>query len=90
METVGVSFAADLLKSNSQSVLLLSETVNSFTTACIIDNENAWDTPRCSFMCGTTPLDGPPAVISLDPAHGIFALNNDDVLKELGIYNEIG
>ena len=34
-----MSFAADVLKQNRQLVLVLRETVSSYTTACIIDNE---------------------------------------------------
>ena len=64
-ETVGLSFAADVLKRSRQSVLLLRETVTSFTTACIIDNEKH-ETLRDALarLCvGLHPLDGPPAVI---------------------------
>ena len=38
-ETVGLSFAADVLKCNRQLVLLLRETVTSFATYCIFENE---------------------------------------------------
>ncbi|MEW8547318.1 MAG: RNase H-like domain-containing protein, partial [Candidatus Thiodiazotropha sp.] len=37
-ETIGVSFAADVMKQNRQLILVLRETVSSYTTACIIEN----------------------------------------------------
>ena len=36
------------------------------------------------------PLDGPPAVISVDPAPGFMALRNDEILKSLRLSLEIG
>ena len=75
-ETVCLSFAADVLKRNRQLVLLLHETVTAFTTACIIDNEKheALRDALARFCVGLHPLDGPPAVIRVDPAPGLFAL----------------
>ena len=92
METKGVSFATNVLKRNRQLVLLLCEIVTSFTTACIIDSEKH-ETLRDALtrLCvGLHPLDNPFTVSRLAPAHGFFALQNDDVLKQLRIYIEIG
>ena len=36
------------------------------------------------------PLDGPPAVIRVDPAPGFMALRNDETLKSLRLSLEIG
>jgi hypothetical protein len=91
-ESVGISFAADVLRRNTQFILLLRETATSFTTACIIDNEKH-ETLRDALLrlsSGLHPLDGPPAVIRVDPAPGFVALKDDDMLRELGICLEIG
>ena len=45
-EIIGVSFAADVLKQNRQLVLVLRETVSSYTAACIKENEKH-DTLQC-------------------------------------------
>ena len=79
-EYIGLLFAADVMKRNRQLVLVLRETTTSFTTAMIIDNEKH-DTLRdalARLSVELHPLDGPPAVIRVDPAPGFMALVNDD------------
>ena len=49
-ETVCLSYAADVLKRKRQLILLYRETVTSFTTACIIDNE-MHETLRDALLC---------------------------------------
>ena len=39
---------------------------------------------------GLHPLDGPPAVIRVDPAHGVVSLKNINALQYLGISVEVG
>ena len=91
-ETVGVSFAADVLKRERQLILILRETVTSYTSTCLINDEKQ-GTLRDALACLSTelhPLDGPCAVIRVDPAPGFVALRNDETLKSLRLCLEIG
>ena len=91
-EVIGASFATDVLKQNRQLILVLRETVSSYTTACIIENEKH-ETLRDALarLClELHPLDGPFAVIRVDPAPGFTALKDDAQLKQLHISLEIG
>ena len=91
-ESIGASFAADVMKQNLQMILVVRETITSFTKSMIINNEQR-DTLRsgliqlCSEMC---PLDDPVAVIRVDPAPGFLALRNDELLKSNHLVLEIG
>ena len=90
-EAIGASFAADVLKQNRQLILVLRETVSSYTTACIIENEKH-ETLRDALarLClELHPLDGPFSVIRVDPAPGFTALKDDTQLKQLHISLEI-
>ena len=91
-EAVGLCFAADVLKRNRQLVLVVRESVTSLTSACIIEDERH-DTLRDNLMqlvLGLHPLDGPPAVIRVDPAPGFVALKEDETLKRFRLSIEIG
>ena len=91
-ETIGQSFAADILKRERQLILVLRETVTSYTTASIVPDEKQ-TTLREAIACLATelhPLDGPPAVIRADPAPGFVALRNDSTLQSLRLSLEIG
>ena len=91
-EVVGMSFAADVLKRNQQTILVVRESVTSYTKACLIPDEKR-DTLRDALVCLCTelhPLDGPPAVIRVDPAPGFASLQSDEALKRLNIVLEIG
>ena len=91
-ETIGLSFAADILKRERQLILVMRETVTSYTTACIVHDEKQ-TTLKEALACLATelhPLDGPPAVIRVDPAPGFMALRNDETLKSLCLSLEIG
>lgn len=91
-EAIGMSFAADVMKRNQQLILILRETVTSFTSACFLENEKR-ETLRDGLLklaVEMHPLDGPNAVIRVDPAPGFVALKNDDVLKHFHISLEIG
>ena len=79
-ETVGISFAADALKRNRQLILVLRESVTSYTKACFLENENR-ETLRDNLLqlvVELHPLDGPCAVIRFDPARGFMALRDDN------------
>ena len=90
-ESIGVSFAADLLKRDRQLILLLRKTVTSYRAACIVSYEKKTTLREASACLATElhPLDGPPAVISVDPAPSFMALRNDQTLKSLSLSLEI-
>jgi hypothetical protein len=75
-ESVGISFAADVLKRERQLVRVFRECVTSFTLTTLPDDERK-DTLRdalvrlCVQLC---PLDGPHAVVRTDPAPGFASL----------------
>ena len=74
-----------------QLILLLCKTVTSYTAACIVSYEKQttlWESSAC-LATELHPLDGPPAVISGDPAPGFMALRNDETLKSLRLSLEI-
>ena len=91
-ESIGVSFAADILKRDRQLILLLRKTVTSYTAACIVSYEKQTTLREASACLATElhPLDGPPAVISVDSAPGFMALRNGETLKSLRLSLEIG
>ena len=91
-ETVGLSFAADVIKRNQQLILLLREVVTSYTAACFIENEKQ-ETLRDGLLrliLDLHPLDGPCAVVRVDPAPGFIALRDDTRLQKFHITLEIG
>ena len=70
---------------------MLRETTTSFTVACIIPDETR-NTLRDNLvrMCvDLHPLDGPPAIVRVDPAPGFVSLKNDKALQQLGICIDI-
>ena len=76
IEVFRCSYAADVLKRNCQFILVLRECVTSYTKTCLIPDESG-DTLReaiLTIILDLNPLDGPPAVICVDPAPGFIAL----------------
>ena len=91
-EVVGVSFAADIIKRSRQLVLLLRECTTSYTVSCIVPDEKS-DTLRdalARLVVGLHPLDGPKAVIRVDPAPCFVSLRNTNALQHLGVSVEVG
>ena len=89
---ISTSFAVDILKHSKQLVLVLRETVTSYTVSKIIENEQH-DTLCSALACMSMelgPLDGPMAVIRVDPAPGFVALNEDKAQTDLHLQLEIG
>jgi hypothetical protein len=89
---IGVSFAADIIKRERQLILVLRETVTSFTVTCLVENERR-ETLRDALihLCiELRPLDGPLSVIRTDPAPGFKALVNDELLHRHRINVEVG
>ena len=91
-EVVGVSFAADIIRRCRQSILRLRECTTSYTTSCLVPDEKS-DTLRDALarsVVGVHPLDGPQAVIRVDPAPGFVSLKNSNALQHLGLSVEVG
>ena len=86
-ESVGCSFAADVIRVNRQLILLLRETVTSFTATCLIPSEdrNSLRDGLISLTVELRPLDGPYAVIRTDPAPGFTKLREDELLRSCRI-----
>ena len=91
-EIIGVTFAADVMKQDKQKVFVLRETVTSYTVTCLLDAETHIAL-RSALSCCCIPLrslDGPKAVVRVDPAAGFVALRNDSTLAQHGIQLEFG
>jgi hypothetical protein len=91
-ESIGISFAADVIKQNRQLILLLRECVTSYTTSCLIPSEDhiALRDGILKLSIELCPLDGPPAIIRVDPAPGFNKLKEDSILQSHRISLEIG
>lgn len=89
---VGRRLAADVIKRAQQNILLVRETVTSFTSSTFLDAETA-DCARQGLLLLTLnliPLDGPPSVIRTDPAPCFQSLVHDQQLALHNIVIEIG
>ena len=89
---VGLSFAADVIKRFQQKILVVRETVTSYTFACLIEEENHKELRNglIRLCLSLRPLDGPVAVVRTDPAPGFNKLSNDPTLMEHRLSIEIG
>ena len=88
---IGVNFAADVMRRNKQLILLLRESVTSYTVAQIIPDEKS-DTLRDTLLqlcMELHPLDRPIAVIRVDPAPGLRAIRGDKTLDHFRISIEV-
>ena len=88
----GIQFAADVMKRNRQLIFILRECVTSYTATCIIDNERKESLAEALILLTAElhPLDGPCAVVRVDPAPGFMSLKNSAVLNDQRIAIEIG
>ncbi len=91
-EAVGCSFAADVMRRERQYVLVVRETVTSYTATCFLENEQAQTLRNalvqlCLPLC---PLDGPLAIVRTDPVPGFCSLAEDSVLLSHRIRIETG
>lgn len=90
--TIGSSFALDVMRRYRQCVLLLRETVSSFTLTSIIADEKH-ETLRDAIitMCADVALQGESGVqVRVDPGPGLVALKDDPVLLARGIHLVVG
>lgn len=91
-ETVGSTFAADVLKRERQLILVIRECVTSFTFTKLIESERHLDLRDAiiQLLAEVHPLDGPFAVIRTDPASGFKALVSDQLLARHRLSIELG
>ena len=89
---IGHSFAADVLRLNKQFILILRETVTSFTSACLIESEehSALRDGLINLSINLRPLDGPTSIVRVDPAPGFTKLFQDAILLDQHIMLDIG
>ena len=90
--TIGVSFAADIVKRYRQLILVLRETVSSYTLTSLIESEKR-EHLRDGLLIlsvGLRSLCDHGVTIRVDPAPGFSALHNDKDLLSHGIKLELG
>ena len=91
-DVVGISFAADVIRRERQSILVLRECSTSYTNTCLIPDEK-YDTLRDALtrlIVELHPIDGPRAIVRVDPAPSFVSLSNQDALKHLNVWLDIG
>ena len=89
---IGTSFAADVMRRYRQMVLVVRETVSSYTAATFIDNERR-DSLRDALLIlcsGMTPLGHSESLIRVDAAPGLQSLVSDPTLQRHGIQLIVG
>ena len=91
-ETVGSQFACDVLRRERQMILVIREYVSSFTYTSLLKSERNEDLREgiIKLIVGVIPLDGPNAVVRVDPAPGFKPLVGDRVLNQHRINIDIG
>ena len=89
---IGLSFATDVIRRNRQFILLVRETVTSFTDAVLVDGEDHVSLRNGLLqMCvQLRPESGPTAVVRADPAPGFSKLVGDKLLSQHGLSIDIG
>ena len=91
-DTIGVKYSADVMRRYGQFVLLLRESISSYTDAVIISDELAVTLRDGLIRLASrfrSPIS-PTAIIRTDPATGLQALINDKVLQTHGLSVEVG
>ena len=91
-DRIGVSFSLDVMRRYRQYILVLRETVSSYTLTTLIDNERH-ETLRDAIIILCAESSSPGAGnshIRVDPAPGFKSLVNDPRLTKHGIRIDIG
>ncbi|KAL9982784.1 hypothetical protein ACROYT_G004889 [Oculina patagonica] len=90
--SIGVSFAADFARRHRQLILVLRETVSSYTLTTLIKSEKQEDLRNAIIvLCSQLrSLQDGSTTVRVDPAPGFCALANDPILLSQGISLEIG
>ncbi len=91
-QPVCILVAADVLRCERQCMLVLQETVTSYTATCLIDNEQPQSVRQSLIQLSLSlrPLDGPFAVIRTDNAPGFHSLVKDETLDVHRLSLELG
>ena len=89
---IGVSFSADVARRHQQLILVLRETVSSYTLTTLIKSEKHEDLRNAIIvLCSQLrSLHDGGATVRVDPAPGFCALATDPILLSHGITLEIG
>ena len=90
--SIGVSFAADVARRHRQLILVLRETVSSYTLTTLIKSEKHEDLRNAIIvLCSQLrSLHVGGVIVRVDPAPGFCALATDRILLSHGITLEIG
>ena len=91
-EVVGIQFACDVVRRERQMILVVREYVSSFTATCLISSEQHGELRNAliRLLVGMVPLDGPCAIVRVDPAPGFKALKGDPILRKHRIELDVG
>ena len=91
-EVVGVQFSCDVLRRERLKIVVLRENVSSYTLTCLIPSECSDDLRKAliKLLVGMVPLDGPLAIVRVDPASGFKALRGDQLLRKHRIELDLG
>ena len=89
---IGSKFSADIVNRFSQCILLLRESITSFTVGTIVKDEKA-ATLRDGLLLLTSRLrsqQGPSAIIRTDPASSFRSLVGDELLQKYNLQIQLG
>lgn len=91
-DAVGQSFPADVIKCSRQLILVLRETVTSYTSTLLLQDErhHTLRDALIQLCIQVRPMDGPSAMIHIDPAPGFKVLVNDKSLHQHRVTLELG
>ena len=81
-----------MIKRYRQLILVLRECTTSFTASCLVHDEKH-DTLRdalTQLIVGLHPLDGPRAIIRVDPYPGFQSMASNDSLNHLNVTIDVG
>ena len=97
VDTFGSSFSADVMVSDSQKILICREKLTQFTFSKIIVDETAENLRQALLEIVLDAVPDSGCTIRVDAAPGLQSLNksfmdleNDDILRKLRIFIEIG
>lgn len=90
--SIGTSFAADVMRRCRQIILVLRETVSSFTLTSFITSEKQDDllAGLLALASAVRPLGSVPMIIRVDCAPGFRALSNHPILAQYNISLTLG
>ena len=91
-EVIGIQLLADVIQRETQRILVVREHVTSFTSTSMLPNEQhqSLRDGLISACIESRPIDGPSAIIRVDPAPGFRALINDTLMKSNNMIIEVG